>query len=95
MAYINLLPWRDAARKERQKEFLTILTATAVMSFLLVFVVNMIYGARIEGQQQKNSYLQSEIKILDQKIAEIKGLSDEAVAMHTTDNFLNLFHRIN
>jgi TatD DNase family protein len=29
------------------------------------------------------------------KIAEIKGLSDEAVAMHTTDNFLNLFHRIN
>jgi TatD DNase family protein len=29
------------------------------------------------------------------KIAEIKGLSYEAVAMHTTDNFLNLFHRIN
>ena len=27
------------------------------------------------------------------KIAEIKGLSDEAVAMHTTDNFLNLFHK--
>ena len=29
------------------------------------------------------------------KIAEINGVSDEAVAMHTTDNFLNLFHRIN
>jgi TatD DNase family protein len=29
------------------------------------------------------------------KIAEIKGLSDEVVATHTTDNFLNLFHLIN
>ena len=76
MAYINLLPWRDAARKERQKEYLTILTATAVLSFLLIFVVNMIYGARIEGQQQKNNYLQSEIKILDQKIAEIRALNE-------------------
>lgn len=76
MAYINLLPWRDAARKERQKQFLTILTATAVLSFLLVFVVNMIYGARIEGQVQRNSFLESEIKVLDQRIAEIRALNE-------------------
>uniref|UniRef100_A0A486XM88 Type IV pilus biogenesis protein PilN n=1 Tax=Rheinheimera sp. BAL341 TaxID=1708203 RepID=A0A486XM88_9GAMM len=76
MAYINLLPWRDAARKERQKQYLTVLTATAMFSFLLVFAVNMIYSARIDGQVQRNRYLENEIKVLDQRIAEIRTLND-------------------
>jgi TatD DNase family protein len=29
------------------------------------------------------------------KMAEIKGLSDESIATHTTENFLNLFKKIN
>jgi len=76
MAYINLLPWRDAARKEKQKQYLTILTATAVVSFFLVFMVNMIYSARIDAQMQRNSYLENEIKVLDQRIAEIRTLNE-------------------
>lgn len=76
MAYINLLPWREAARKERQKQYLTILTATAVISFFLIFMVNMIYSARIDGQMQRNRYLENEIKVLDQRIAEIRTLNE-------------------
>ncbi|GAB2920340.1 PilN domain-containing protein [Rheinheimera gaetbuli] len=76
MAYINLLPWRDAARKERQKQYLTILTATAVVSFFLIFMVNMLYSARIDGQTQRNRYLENEIKVLDQRIAEIRTLNE-------------------
>lgn len=76
MAYINLLPWRDAARKERQKQYLTVLTATAMFSFLIVFLVNMVYSARIDGQTQRNRFLENEIKVLDQRIAEIRNLND-------------------
>lgn len=76
MAYINLLPWRDAARKERQKQYLTVLTATAVVSFFLIFMVNMLYSARIDGQTQRNRYLENEIKVLDQRIAEIRTLNE-------------------
>ena len=76
MAYISLLPWRDAARTQRQKQFLTLLTATAILSFLLVFVVNMIYSARIDGQMQRNRFLENEIKVLDQRIAEIRTLNE-------------------
>lgn len=76
MAYINLLPWREAARKERQKQYLTILTATAMFSFLVVFLINMVYNARIDGQVQRNQYLENEIKVLDQRIAEIRNLND-------------------
>lgn len=77
MAYINLLPWREAARKERQKQYLTVLTATALLSFLLMFLINMVYNARIDGQLQRNSYLDNEIKVLEQRIVEIRTLNDK------------------
>jgi type IV pilus assembly protein PilN len=77
MAYINLLPWREAARKERQKQYLSILAATALVSFLIMFLINMIYNARIDGQLQRNSYLTNEIKVLEQRITEIQTLSDK------------------
>lgn len=76
MAYINLLPWREAARNEEQKQYLSILTATAMLSFLLILLLNLLYTARVDGQIQRNSYLEKEISILDQRIAEIRLLND-------------------
>lgn len=76
MAYINLLPWRDAARKERQKSYVLALALTALASFLLFFIVNQVYNARLDGQAKRNQYLESEIRILDQRIAEIRNLTE-------------------
>ncbi|MGI5308455.1 PilN domain-containing protein [Rheinheimera sp. WS51] len=77
MAYINLLPWREAARKERQKKYLTVLAATALFSFAAMFSINMLYNAKIDGQLQRNSYLNNEIKVLEQRIVEISTLKDK------------------
>ncbi|CAM5208562.1 PilN domain-containing protein [Alishewanella longhuensis] len=76
MAYINLLPWRDAARKERQKSYVLALALTALASFLVFFIVNQVYNARLDGQAKRNQYLESEIRILDQRIAEIRNLTE-------------------
>lgn len=76
MAYINLLPWREAARKEKQKQYVTILAMTAVVSFLVFFLINMVYSSMIDGQYQRNRYLENEIKVLDQRIAEIRTLNE-------------------
>lgn len=76
MAYINLLPWREAARKERQKNYILALALTALVSFLVFFVVNQVYNARLDGQAKRNQYLESEIRILDQRIAEIRNLNE-------------------
>lgn len=77
MAYLNLLPWREAQKKQQQARFMTLLTGVSVGSFLLVFLVGAVYGARIEGQQGRNNYLQGEIAILDQRIAEIRQLDEK------------------
>ncbi|WP_049622471.1 PilN domain-containing protein [Frateuria defendens] len=74
MAHINLLPWRAERRKQREREFFMQLGAAfaAAVVFLLLWVFWM--NARIDNQNERNAYLQGEIKQLDEKINKIKDL---------------------
>lgn len=81
MAYINLLPWREEAIKEKQKEFFTILVAVGLFAFALIFAVNLYFEARIDGQAMRNQFLKNEIQKLDIQIAEIKTLNDKKAAL--------------
>jgi len=74
MARINLLPWRTERRKLREREFYMLLLASAVAGVVALFVLIGWMGARIDNQQQRNAYLQQEIKSLDAQIKEIDEL---------------------
>jgi type IV pilus assembly protein PilN len=74
MAFINLLPWREAQKKQQQTQFMTLLTAAGLVSFGVIFALSAIYSAQIEGQEYRNSFLQNEINILEQRIVEIREL---------------------
>lgn len=77
MAYINLLPWREQALKEKQKEFFTLLIAVGLIAFVIIFSVNLNFQSRIDGQSMRNQFLKNEIEKLDIQIAEIKTLNDK------------------
>ncbi|MBQ4855383.1 PilN domain-containing protein [Rhodanobacter sp. B2A1Ga4] len=74
MAHVNLLPWRAARRKQREREFyMQLVTAfVAGLGVLLLWVFWM--DQRIDNQNDRNAYLQTEIKQLDVRIAKIKDL---------------------
>ena len=74
MARINLLPWRTDRRKQREREFYMLLIASAVSGVVALLVLVGWMGARIDNQQERNTYLQTEIKGLDKQIEEIKEL---------------------
>lgn len=79
MAKINLLPWREAQRKEKQQEFFVMIGIGAVFAAVVVILVHVYYAQRIEAQQARNGYLEDQITLLDKKIEEIKKLeSDKA-----------------
>lgn len=80
MAHVNLLPWRAERRKQREREFYMQLVAAFVASLgvLLLWVFWM--NQRIDNQNDRNTYLQTEIKQLDVRIAKIKDL--ETVRTH-------------
>lgn len=74
MARINLLPWREEARKERQRQFMYSLLGTLVLGAILVLIVGLFYDQRINIQETRNGKLQSEINRLQQRINRINEL---------------------
>jgi type IV pilus assembly protein PilN len=74
MARINLLPWREERRKQRQQEFYVLLGASAVVAIIAVFISLWFIESQIEAQNARNNLLTQEIKALDAQIAEIEEL---------------------
>ena len=77
MPRINLLPWRDAQRKERKLAFLVALGVAALAAGVTAFAAYLLYGSMIEGQQQRNERLRGQIKMLDKQIEEINDLESQ------------------
>ena len=65
MAHINLLPWRDELRKQKQQQFAVVSAGTAIVAALLVLLVHMQIEGLIEQQNARNSFLDKEIAELD------------------------------
>ena len=74
MARINLLPWRAERRKQRQKEFVTMLGLSVAAGLLISFLIVMYYSGQIEGQKDRNQYLRDQIAAVDAQIKEIEAL---------------------
>lgn len=77
MANINLLPWREWEREQRQKEFLVQVGAVLLIAVLLVFGVGHYFDTSITSQEGRNSFLDRKIKVLDERIAEISNLQEQ------------------
>ncbi|MBV8878316.1 MAG: PilN domain-containing protein [Gammaproteobacteria bacterium] len=74
MPRINLLPWREAQRKERKLAFLVALGVAALAAGVAAFAAYLLYGSMIEAQEHRNNNLRAAIKTLDKEIEEINSL---------------------
>ena len=77
MPTINLRPWREELRAERQKQFISVLVGVLIIACGLVFLWKSNVDSGIEFQNSRNAYMQSSMKELDKKIAEIKKLKSQ------------------
>lgn len=74
MARINLLPWREEARRERQRQFLYSLLGTLVLGSILTLMVGLFFDQRINHQEARNQQIQVEINRLQFRIDRITEL---------------------
>ncbi len=83
MARINLLPWREEARKERQRQYIYSLLGTLVLGSILVLIVGLFFDQRISHQEERNQQIQVEInrlKIRIDRIAELEKTRDRLIS---------------
>ena len=74
MPRINLLPWREDQRKERQQNFLVASAGAVLIGIVTIMLVSWTFDRFIRYQNERNDILTREIALLDEKIEEIKGL---------------------
>jgi type IV pilus assembly protein PilN len=77
MAHINLLPWREELRQERQQQFIVWLVLGLVFSLAVLFAAVMYANSLIDEQNNRNGFLNTEIAKLNIKISEIQTLEKE------------------
>lgn len=74
MAHINLLPWREELRKKKLEDFLARALLFMFLSALVMGLVHLYIDQLVDIQRRRNDFLQSEIRVLDEKIKEIQAL---------------------
>lgn len=77
MARINLLPWRAERRKQRQREFYTMLGLAAVAGVLMSLLLYFYYDGQVSGQNERNAYLEAEIAKVKEQNKEIDRLDSQ------------------
>ncbi len=81
MILINLLPHREEARKRRKEAFFVLLALSALLGLVISGFVFATYQARISAQNDKNTFLEAEIKKLENEIKEVSTLQAEIAAL--------------
>lgn len=81
MIRINLLPYREEARKARRQQFYSLSGMVTGLAALIVFFVYTVIAGYIGSQEENNAFLKKEIAALDKEIEQIKRLKEETQAL--------------
>ena len=77
MARINLLPWREELRAERQQLFFVHTGIAVALGVVVSFAANTQVGQWTDQQRERNEYLKSEIAKVESEIKEIESLQEQ------------------
>ncbi len=81
MNTINLLPWRDAMRRERRRQFHALLLLAALSGLALVLLGSAVHARRLAIQESRNQWLRSEIRQLDAQLEALRQLDQALKAL--------------
>ena len=74
MTRINLLPWREELRQERQKQFVTIVALAVMLCLSILIAIHFQISSVIDYHNKRNNYIQNEINLVNSQITEISEL---------------------
>jgi len=81
MIRINLLPHREQARKDRRRQFFSLVVLTLIAGAVVWFIGYVFLQQQLESQQASNDYLKSQISQLNKEIEQIAGIKEQTQAL--------------
>ncbi len=77
MIRINLLPHRELKRKAQAQQMAIMAGLTTVLGLGLVWGVHIVFTDKIDYQNGRNQYMNTQIAVLDKQIAEIRDIKSQ------------------
>ncbi|MEI6898011.1 MAG: PilN domain-containing protein [Psychromonas sp.] len=77
MSNINLLPWRENNQKKSRRVFFALFFIISLVVIGISYLGKMYINAMISVQNQRNQYLQTQMIILDRRLADIHHIKKE------------------
>lgn len=74
MVRINLLPWREQLREERQRQFLIALAISVLVGVAIVILAGQYLNMKIDNQTNRNNYLTQQISVMNDRLKVIEEL---------------------
>jgi len=81
MIKINLLPHREAKRKQRKNAYFAMLALSAIIGLIAVLLVGAFFANNIANQVERNRFITAENTRLDGEIKEVATLKQEIEAL--------------
>ncbi len=81
MPHINLLPWREELRSEKQRQLINVAVGAVVVMLGIIVLVHLRMAGMISDQDNRNKYMGDQIAIVDKQIKEINTLEKEKAAL--------------
>lgn len=88
MIQINLLPWREQARKEKQKRFATIAGVVACCAIACVVLVHVRYLAKIHYQNKRNAMIQEQLDAESNQLMSLNKQKEQVVKIDEQLHFI-------
>lgn len=91
MIQINLLPWREQARKKKQARFAYVAGGAVGLGLLVTVFFHMHFSSKITAQNERNAMLQS---ALDQESVELRSLNEKKRDLVDIEDQLNFIYAL-
>jgi type IV pilus assembly protein PilN len=93
MIKINLLPYREAAKKENLRQQIMIFSGTLVLFLLIILAGHLYFSALISGIETKIQEAEARLVVLDKKVGDIEGFKRDKRELEQKLGVINSLER--
>ncbi|MDP2838455.1 MAG: PilN domain-containing protein [Syntrophales bacterium] len=93
MIKINLLPYREKAKKENLQRQIVILSGTLVLFLLIIVAVHLFFSMSISGMETKIREADARLAVLNKKVGDIEGFKRDKKELEQKLGVINSLER--